>query len=126
VAKAFLQQEFAHPAFPHPRGMRVPQSVWRHPRLADAERGAPPLEQPDQRRVAQRLGAFGSMPANQEDERRLSSSRPLIHHVPTDGLERGWLMQIHHALRPRLGTGAFRMIGVVADDHPPTAVLHVI
>src|SRR5712692_2921113 len=125
MAQTLHEGEFAHPSFPHPCGMGVPEGMWGDPGSADTQLVAAAFKEFDQGMIAQRFTTPFPSPANQENVRTLSVGWTFVHHVIADGLEGFWLVKVNHTFCSRLGSCAFGVLCAVADDHTFSPILEV-
>src|SRR6266566_529055 len=100
--------------------------MWGDPGCADAKSVATPLEQLDKRCVAQCFGTPFPPPSDEEDDRGLRVTRPLVHHVAAQGGECFGLMEVDHSLHSRLRASTLRVVGAIPHDDPPTPILDIV
>src|SRR6266566_4052532 len=100
--------------------------MWGNPGCTHAKSVATPLEQLDQRRVAQCFGTRAAAPRDEKDDRALRVTRPLVHHVAAHGGECFGLMEVDNPLRSRLGASTLRVVRAVAHDDSPTPILNIL
>src|SRR2546426_109391 len=126
MTQALLQGEFPHPSFPHLGGMGVPESMGSDPWLTHVQPLAMTLKHLDECMVAQWLASSQAASSNQKDQGALRLGRTLLHDVGTQGLERFWLVQIHHPFRPRFGPDPLGMIRAMTDHDAASTVLNIL
>jgi len=102
------------------------ECMGRHPGITDMQAFTVPLEELDQRMVAQGFSTSFASTSHEKDVGTLRLCWALEHDVITHRLERLGLEKINHALRTGLRPGTFGMVGAVANDHTPSSILEIL
>jgi hypothetical protein len=84
------------------------------------------LKHLDECGIPKRLSSPSAFASHQEQVWASDIERALLHNVSSNGLQCFRLMQVYHALTPRLRTRTLRVVSAVSDDHPTVSVLYVI